>query len=540
MVSVLVRSGMTAEANNEAGSTDIYDVILNVTSHGIHNPVSLHAFKAQKIYLIPTKCFVCKAVIYPYTDVAKCIRCHQYAHRTCCNPSTQVPTCQGWGNSSISSQDPDKVEHPFGADLNAASPKEAPSRLISILNIPEYINSSFPQPGSPDCKWKAALQELSKEFYLTRMATVPSSLHGLEKLVNRLLLDSSTFPGRVFRELRDMYMYMNFLSDSDFLVHAREALDNISCSVISVLPQSVGDDNDSLKLVVTVVDWRVLRHNDGKMYDKVFGAAKRIGTRMDNALLARLYQQQEMEQQGNEPGSSSIVCSSIPSFTCVVDMPNYNAIHDRLGKIPGEYAVMDKLERLVETLKLIASSAPVDQSVDAAKTETEHKQSELSLEETMQNYDIDADMLMQKFCQVLSHETLKYEFYWNAESIFVDYMCREYNWLLGAEGYALVTLQQALRALCPTAAITSACQTGVDIEKHLLHNKPAVSLYSSSRDSRDDDDIRSRASKDDESCRKNSLDANNRNNEALLSSSSKLKGKTTSPMKIVLPVLGSE
>ena len=33
------------------------------------------------------------------------------------------------------------------------------------------------------------------------------------------------------------------------------------------------------------------------MYDKVFGAAKRMGTRMDNALLARLYQQQEKEQQ---------------------------------------------------------------------------------------------------------------------------------------------------------------------------------------------------------------------------------------------------
>jgi hypothetical protein len=141
-------------------------------------------------------------------------------------------------------------------------------------------------------------------------------------------------------------MYLKFCSDSDYLVHAREVLDNIACSVVSILPVEIGDDVDSLKMVVTVVDWRVLRQADGSMYDKVFAAAKRMGTRMDNALLARLYQQQEQEQQEQEEEQKRRAAMTArqleelnertpppPPFR-VVDMPHYEAIHHKLGKIP--------------------------------------------------------------------------------------------------------------------------------------------------------------------------------------------------------------
>ena len=32
-------------------------------------------------------------------------------------------------------------------------------------------------------------------------------------------------------------------------------------------------------------------------------------------------------------------------------------------------------------------------------------------------------------------------------------MCRESSWLLGAEGYAIVTLQQAVLAICPASRV---------------------------------------------------------------------------------------
>ena len=182
------------------------------------------------------------------------------------------------------------------------------------------------------------------------MASIPNTPLGIEKIVNRLLSDNSTFPGRVFKELRDVYMFLKFSQDCDYLVHAREALDNIACSVVSILPVEVGDDVDLLKLVVTVVDWRVLRQVDGSMYDKVFGAAKRMGTRMDNALLARLYQQQEKEQQVAEDlklerlsltprqleelSHQQQLEPSVLQVDSVVDMPHYEAIHSKLGKIP--------------------------------------------------------------------------------------------------------------------------------------------------------------------------------------------------------------
>jgi hypothetical protein len=226
--------------------------------------------------------------------------------------------------------------------------------------------------------------------------------------------------------------------------------------------------------------------------------------------------------------------------------------------------VMDKLERLVETLKLVATSSPL--KIDA-KSRTHNPENgddgendgendgDLSLEETMQNYDIDADSLMQKFSQILSYETLKYEFYWNAESIFVDHMCREYSWLLGAEGYALVTLQQTLRALCPppAAGSESAAQArdrARGKEAHHSHHATATSavgsvsasLYSSSWDSRDEDDARSLySSRDDEDKRSDALGLSIHNNEILISSSSKMKGIAMSlPATVTVPVLGSE
>lgn len=192
----------------------------------------------------------------------------------------------------------------------------------------------------------------------------------------------------------------------------------------------------------------------------------------------------------------------------------------------GEYAVMDKLERLVETLKLIASSAPPAKDSESCGHSSDYSSSggggivetetEMTLEETMQNHDVDADSLMQKFCRILSYETLKYEFYWNAESVFVDHMCQEYTWLLGAEGYALASLQQALVSLCPS---------GAGVKKNRRNaGKSGMSLCSSSKDSRDDD-VRSRySSRDEDDGRSDPLGVSVHNNEILDCSSHKMKG----------------
>ena len=328
---------------------EVYDVILNVSSHGIHNPLSLHAFKSQRIYLIPTKCYVCSKIILPYSDTAKCIRCCVYVHRSCCNSRNSTLICQGWNpsNSEMSSKsEPESVC--FSAPVSATPlPMAAPPKLVTLLEIPECYESLLPQPGSTGCLWKRCIQQISKDFYLTRMTNITNTPNEIEKITNRLLSDATTFPGRVFKELRAVYMYLKFNEDSEYLVHAREALDNIACSVVSILPIEIGDDMDSLKMVVTVVDWRVLRQDEGSMYDKVFGAAKRIGNRMDNILLARLYQQQEAEQQELEdmrkkrqqltPRQLEELPDlewGVNTMEKVLDTPRYEEIHVKLGKIP--------------------------------------------------------------------------------------------------------------------------------------------------------------------------------------------------------------
>lgn len=304
-----------ARGTTSQDDPELYDVILNVSSHGIHNPSSRHAFKSQKIYLIPTQCYICSSTIYPLSSAARCIRCGYYVHRSCCSTQNANLFCRGWTSADLDTniaddnhqntdppEDQEFTSHTTAqipSSVHLSQPSTAPltPRLVSLLHLPACLDSSMPQAGTPHCIWKRSLQEISKDFYLTRMANVSTKLHVLEKIVNRLLSDASTFPGRVFKDIRDVYMYLKFTEDTDYLTHAREALDNISCAVVSILPVEIGDDVDSLKMIVTVVDWRVLRQNDGSMYDKVFGAAKRLATRADNALLARLYQQQEREQQ---------------------------------------------------------------------------------------------------------------------------------------------------------------------------------------------------------------------------------------------------
>jgi hypothetical protein len=389
------------------------------------------------------------------------VRCHCYVHRGCTRKDSVI--CDhfllgpGKGSSSANwGVNHSLVENQVStrSRKHSNSTREviqiAPAVISSGPKLLEKMNISIdgtniPTPGSEQCVWRRILRELATDFKITRIASLPPHRHALQKITTAMLQDSNSFPGRVSTELRNIYVEITFPLDKDYLLHAREVLSNIACAVFAILPESVCADTEKFQAVVTTVDWAILKRNDGSMYERVWSAAQRLGSRMDTALVARLLQQQDVYNSKE-----------------MENIPHYTDIEQKLCRMPCEYASMDKLKRIVQALKFVASSASTVASAENADgSEMTPSTDEADLMTAIQDMNVDADSLMQRFCDVVAHHTLKYEIYWHAECIYVEFMCRDDQWLLGAEGYALVTLQQALRSICPTAAITSAAQNEV-------------------------------------------------------------------------------
>lgn len=289
-----------------------------------------------------------------------------------------------------------------------------------------------------------------------RIGSISNHHHQLiAKMTQSLLRDINSFPGRVAYELRNLYLSLTFDNDKDYLLHGREMLDNISCSIFTILPLDINQEL-YLRLVITIVDWYILKEHDGSIYDILWNSAHRLTKKMDQVLVEKLY---ELSTTYNDPNIS-------------LTTPHFNEIEQKLSLIPCEYSGMDKLKRLVQVLKYI--STPTIQStreVNLSNNDNEesHKNQRDALnqydgeKELIQDMNVDADLLMKRFVDILGYYTLKYEVYWYAECIFVEYLCTETTWMNDAEGYAFVTLQQALRILCPNAAIISASQNAVEM-----------------------------------------------------------------------------
>ena len=517
---------------------EIYDVFLNVPSHGIHSPLNLHSFKGYNC-IIPFKCSMCLGFVYPFTHAAECIRCLRCVHRTCvlseaviCDrfllgpqkplkgrreAKRNIPSGAQWG-----------VEGEISNDTEFHSPKEpkkmqvAHNSVTTVAMKLDVINGkidfgkmpfTFPSPGSKDCIWRKSLRAIAAKFNLSRTASIPKNNKALEAYVLSTLTNNNGFAGNVCQILRSFYMEIQFDSDHNALEHARECLDTISCSVLTCLPMELGQDKDKLMILVNTVDRKVLSMNDSAMYYKVWSAAQRLENNSDNFLKLKLRS----------------LRSSDPSFTSMVtDKALEKEVIYRLSQVGSSLTAIDKLCLLVEALKAVAMIASQSTSIPESSTpdpignrlvpsddqevgSVSRKESAMDALATqhLQDMNVDADLLLKRLVQMLMlyegeeeddvanptayplvpetaknkdyHEleeqtretvypppastpsatiqlddsvvqqlraTRRRRLYWHAECCFIASLCRENDWLLGAEGYAMVTLQQALMSLC--------------------------------------------------------------------------------------------
>lgn len=423
---------------------ELYDVIMKVPSYGIHNPKNLHSFAfispVFNVYIC--SCDHCKETLYPFTNAAKCLCCSCFLHRSCANKVTAK--CTGFlvntekGNTMFSDWRCNAYQTPNTPVLKELTTPLCISechRLISELGI-LLDGSPLPSPGSSSCVWRRALQSISKDFKLNRINKLPEQSRILEKVTFQLLTDPNSFPGQVSVQLKELYLALPFTENKDFLLHAREALDNISCSVLSVLPEGVDSNPDQLKAIVNFVDYMVLKSEDGNMYRKVYSAATRMGQSADRSLVKSLY------DADKELGLNTDECTNTEE----------SQVERSLWKVPSQVTALNKLKFIVRALKHVSLSVAKGDTQTITESCNEHKEG-VSDHESSSSFQVStmgADVLMERFTAIIARQTLKYVLNWHAEVVYIEAMCREQEWLLGAEGYALVTLEQSLRVLNPT------------------------------------------------------------------------------------------
>eukprot|EP01038_Epipyxis_sp_PR26KG_P008037 gene8037-10892_t len=296
------------------------DALLSTSIYGIHHPLNFHSFKnIQTSLFIPTLCMICERTVYPMiSPCCYCIRCSSYVHRTCLGIINNRSNFEKCTNFTFNHHHNHNVEHKRAGNsqkgdsetllqlsLSSSSRVHGSTHLhfpvfnmdlYSILHkaskIPDFIGY-IPMPGSPYCIWKSVLRAIgSRQSLLVRSNYDYSTFISTKELIYELLLDYNSFPGQVFFVAHSLFLKLDFNKyplnnqsngnssnnnsniihsySKQVLMHGRECLDTIICSILSISQQEVSNDANIVKRICNIVDKFVLEHDFNIMYNKIF------------------------------------------------------------------------------------------------------------------------------------------------------------------------------------------------------------------------------------------------------------------------------
>jgi hypothetical protein len=259
--------------------------------------------------------------------------------------------------------------------------------------------------------------------------------------------------------IRRGFLKYQFPSGAETIENARTALNQASSSLISTLPTDLADDEESLKRIINLTDRFLLSKNDNGMYEKVIAAANSVANSDDERLFEYLNNRRIKHSAEDSYGS---------------------ACRDAFFKAFTAVTAMDKLNYLAQALRLCASlelptpnhQRPIDTPVSAriisddisnniktspggssvAEKSIEKLMADISSPDKSQSTPSahGADILIERVIVVICSLTKIYKLRWHAQCVFIEQMCPDTSWLLGAEGYSLVTLQQVLNSIVPS------------------------------------------------------------------------------------------
>ena len=486
--------------------TDTYDVVVEVAAYGICSPYNFHSYRRWHV-LLPCICQTCKKTMYPIISTAvSCVRCRAVVHRGICMRST-VSDCPYVNHPRTIKRQSAVVKEQLLKQYNCRMSMPPLISKVSVIdNKQETVckNSaaleeliSIPPPGSIDCIWSKNLQLLANEqsavvkspnisLLLRSYSSGDEFLRTLDLVVQSLLDDALSFPGRVCSSLHAIYLNTNFGHDRKSLQHARECLDAITCAVLSVLPLEITTKNYAVTEAVSrTVDRHVLGLSHRAMYCKVFLTAQLISD-VDDKKLSSLNFDKQTKLNGlqlkHDNMSKEMSANYGTAKATLVSATKMTSPRDKVSQLRKALQIISKVASTDSNLidgnpssalnisnshisptnsdpKMFPDSISIEPRVEEIATGSTLVDeiyvnttiAGVSNEESL----VDADALLEVVTQVIlstinSHEgnnAEMIEIFWFAECAYIESMMKEGDWTLGIESYALATIMQALQSI---------------------------------------------------------------------------------------------
>jgi hypothetical protein len=277
--------------------------------------------------------------------------------------------------------------------------------LLNRSTLPT-TDSSLPAPGSYNCIWFHLLRQISitsiNRIKITLDTT--ASITELTSSIENLLRDCNSIPGRAVVSLNTLYYEITFSSPEETLLHANECCKTIFNALLSQLTDEtvIGLTKESTSNIAMIVDHFMLSFNNRQMYKKIMVASTAISHETDEKTIKYLTEMSGADAISNKE-YSAIYEQMRPRI--------HRLVHDCLSSV-------SKLRILVEILQ------------------------------DMSTRKMDADTLLELLRYVLIRDIIADQTLWLAEITYINNFTKDEDLLLGAEGYTIVSFQQAYMSIC--------------------------------------------------------------------------------------------
>ena len=395
-------------------SDEIYDVIAKSISYGLHSPFNYHSFQS-KTFFFPTLCAMCESsVCYPLLGhTISCIRCKIIAHRHCLRRMKKC-SIQTFNKEIASDNDvqPSLMATASVIISNIGQQHQNDQGIIiqtALLNrsILPTTDNSLPAPGSYNCIWFHLLRQISvtniNRIKITLDFTI--SFTELTTSIENLLRDHNTIPGRAVVSLNTLYNDIIYSSHEEALIHANECCKTIFKACISQFTDEamLGLTKENRYNIAMIVDHFMLSFNNRQMYKKIMVASTAISRESDEKIIKYLAGINDNDVLSINNAYNDIYNQLQPRV--------YQLVHNCL-------ASGSKLKILVELLQDIATRK------------------------------MDADTLLELLRYILIRDITTNKTLWLAEITYIENFTKDEELLLGAEGYTIVSFQQAYMSIC--------------------------------------------------------------------------------------------
>jgi len=370
-------------------------------------------------------------------------------------PPPPPPTRFSLPSRSSSSHSSPSTTEAMTSSSSSLSSSSSSSLSCTLMEVPAL--SKLPFPFSPGCIWSGSLKAIAARSNMTNVSmptqatTDEDNADERERaFVYKILSDGNSFCGQVCVCLRALYLDIIFESTQESLDHAQGCLRCVLHAVLHIYPSHL-----RLLNVVRSVEQQVLDSAHG-MYEKVFTAAVLASHEQDMSLSIKITK--------SNLGKKSLALHQAEDDSELNLQSTSQTCNSLFDAFLSAQSPMEKLGHITECLRILSSSQP--QVTNTSPSSSSSPSSSLTPEGDSPE-PVDTDTLVNRLREEIiiytmsnpqmtssgitrsqwsSFPSISILSLWYATITFINALIHE-EVMLGAEGYSLVTLHQALEVI---------------------------------------------------------------------------------------------